>query len=237
MDPWLTRLAYFLLPGRCIACHGASRRQMDLCAGCQRDLPRQRHTCWQCGLEVQTGLDTCAACIANPPAFSHCYSAFRYESPLDHLISLFKTQKQLSVGRVLGLLLAHSYRRDHADLPDLWVPVPLHASALRQRGFNQAEILCATLSERTTVPMSLKPRRIFKTRTQKQLNKTQRVENLKGAFAANDKFHGMSIGIVDDVITTGATVTELTNVLLAAGATDVQVVSIARTPRASASIC
>lgn len=211
-------------------CKAPSGRNLDLCAGCQRDLPRLRNPCWQCGLPLPTKADSCLACITEAPIFSHCFSAFAYAAPLDALINNFKNGNQRAIGRCLGLLLARSYIRHHQSYPDLWLPVPLHSSTRRSRGFNQAEDLAVSLSKLTHRPLLSKVvQRSSKTAAQKQLSRTQRQENMRKAFNTSGDFSGKTIAIVDDVITTGATVTALAETLLNAGASDIEVVCVART--------
>jgi ComF family protein len=132
---------------------------------------------------------------------------------------------------VLSTLLARGYVKQHFLFPDFWVPVPLHSSIKQARGFNQAEELALSLAELSAKPLLLGGiERVKKTQNQKQLGSLERQANMKNAFACCIDLHGKTIGIVDDVITTGATVGALTTTLLDAGAADVQVVCVARTP-------
>jgi ComF family protein len=231
MNYWLNRFFYTLLPGTCMICKASTHRLLDLCAGCQRSLPYNRHACWQCGLQMMRGIDICAACLSKPPNYSHCFSLLNYQPPVDTLMSQFKNHNRLVVGRVLAILLARAYRRRHLLAPDYWIPVPLHKTAARLRGFNQATEIAQILAEFTGVPTLPKAaRRIAHGTPQKQLNAEDRIENIKGAFEVDIDLTGLAIGIVDDVVTTGATVSELTNQLLDAGAADIQIVCLARTP-------
>lgn len=146
-------------------------------------------------------------------------------------MSQFKTQHRLVVGRVLSILLARSYQRQHLIVPDFWIPVPLHKRAARDRGFNQAMEIAQVLTEFTGVPTLNKiVKRATDSTPQKHLNAAERIANIQGAFEIDTYLEGKAVGIVDDVVTTGATVSELSKQLIAAGAGDVQVVCIARTP-------
>lgn len=227
----LQKLIYTIAPGTCIACGGPSYRRLDLCPGCQRDLNFPRHTCWQCGLELTGDSDSCQNCIAEPPLYSHCFSAFNYQPPLSHLIQRFKTQPDPTAGLVLGSLLAHRYCKKHSHYPDLWVPVPLHWTTERHRGFNQATELALILGKATDVPVAKTiVTKIRKTSDQKNLNRAARASNLSGAFHCQQDLTNLSIGIVDDVVTTGATASAICKALLSAGATDVEIACVARTP-------
>lgn len=231
MRLWLT-FFYALLPGQCIVCQNKSGRHLDLCIGCQRDLKMSKRRCWQCGLELARldDIDSCAHCIKHPPAFSHCFALYHYEKPVSTLIQQFKGQNKLAIGRVLGLLLGHQYTRRHSFPPDYWLPVPLHPSALRARGFNQAHELAIHVANQTNKPVLRSGvKRIRKTLAQKHLTSVQRVSNMKDAFQCNLDLRGVRIGIIDDVVTTGSTVSSLAETLIKAGAIDIQVACLART--------
>jgi ComF family protein len=231
MNSWLNRLLFTLLPGTCIICKAATHRMLDLCGGCQRSLPYSRHACWQCGLEMSLSVDVCSHCLQNPPVFSHCFALLRYEPPVDVLMSQFKTQHRLVVGKVLSILLAKSYLRHHLVLPDCWIPVPLHQRVKRSRGFNQADEIAQILTEFTGVPSCSRfVKRSANSLPQKQLSAAERATNIVGAFQVEANLGGQTVGIVDDVMTTGATASELSQQLLNAGAADVQIVCLARTP-------
>lgn len=235
MKPWMNRFLFTLFPGKCIICKASTNRHLDLCAGCQRGLPYTKNPCWQCGLEMAISNDICTACLATPPPYSHCFSLLRYEPPVDILISRFKTGHKLAVGRVLSILLARAYQRHHIVAPQCWIPVPLHRRTLRSRGFNQALEIAQVLTEFTRIPTQGKvARRVINTQAQKQLDAAARRSNIENAFELNPDLKmdlsGQNVAIVDDVVTTAATVSELTHTLLARGASDVQVVCLARTP-------
>lgn len=231
MNKWLEDLQFRLLPGKCILCGAKSNRNIDLCQGCENDLPRMEHPCWQCGLTIPIGQEICGRCLTNPPLFSHCYSAFKYAAPVDTLINQFKNHSKLVNGKVLSVIMARSYVSDHIIVPDFWLPVPLHKNRLKSRGFNQAFEIATTLADMTQRPINSRLcRRIAHTPDQKSLNFTDRQANIRKAFILDQTLSGETIGIVDDVITTSATVSELTRLLLQNGAGDIQVVSLARTP-------
>tara|TARA_R110002072_G_scaffold104099_2_gene228428 strand:- start:8307 stop:9020 length:714 start_codon:yes stop_codon:yes gene_type:complete len=231
MKPWLNHFFFTLFPGKCIICKALTNRHLDLCAGCQRGLPYNLNACWQCGLESKTANDICESCIKSPPPYSHCFGLFRYEPPIDILVSQFKTGHKLAVGRVLSILLARAYQRNHIVTPTCWIPVPLHRRALRSRGFNQAAEIAQVLTEYTKIPtLGKATRRMIDTSAQKQLNAAGRASNIHNAFDLNVDLTGQNVAIVDDVITTTATVSELTRILKENGVGDVQVICLARTP-------
>ena len=227
---WFNQLLYGLLPGQCILCKGRSHRQLDLCQPCEDSLPGIQHGCWQCGLELEAGTEICSECIDSPPPFDHCFARFKYEAPIDLLINQFKNRQRVIVGKVLSSVLASSYLADHLVLPDAWIPVPLHKNRLKARGFNQAIEIAEVLSDLTGIPS--RPdvvRRIRETNSQRTLGAKARQGNVLGAFSVDTELTNMRVAIVDDVVTTGATVAELSRHLLDKGAFEVQVVCLART--------
>jgi len=231
MNKWFEDIQFHLLPGKCILCGAKSNRNIDLCQACEDDLPRIIHPCWQCGLSIPSVQEICGRCLVNPPLFSHCYTAFKYAAPIDTLINQFKNHTNLVNGKVLSHVMAKSYIADHLILPDFWLPVPLHKSRLKTRGFNQAFEIATTLADITERPINSRLcRRIFHTPDQKRLNFADRQSNIRKAFILDETLSGETIGIVDDVITTTATVSEISRLLLQNGAGEVQVVALARTP-------
>ena len=176
------------------------------------------------------GPDVCAACIASPEPWGLAVAPFIYAPPLNRLVLGLKSGNGRMQARVLGALLAPALQRTYGgqSLPDALAPVPLTWRRRRKRGFNQAALLARDISRRLEVPVaSRRLRRIRDTAPQQTLSRSARQRNLRRAFAAS----GMSgtVAIVDDVMTTGATLRACTNAVLKAGATEVHVWAIART--------
>ncbi|MGB5834542.1 MAG: ComF family protein [Thiohalocapsa sp.] len=227
-----------LFPPTCALCGAPGADGLDICRGCRTDLPVIRHGCSRCALPLpQDSLPVdgrpllCGACQRRPPPFDHCHAAYRYEDPLPALVGGFKFRGRLNLLRLLGLLLADSLRTSGADLPDAIVPVPLHPERLRQRGYNQALELSRVVGRRLKVSVDDgRCARVLATRPQADLDKETRRKNLRGAFAATANMQGAQVAILDDVVTTGSTVTEMTRVLRRAGCRRVDVWTVARTP-------
>ena len=236
----LSNLSTTLFPSQCLLC--ACRLQGTLmCANCQYDLP---HTygqllCQQCGLRIASLSHFCGNCLHHPPAFSRSFMPFSYEYPLDSLIHKFKYHANLTAGKLLGQMLAESVKHhamENTDLatPDLMIPVPLHRWRRWLRGFNQAEILAEHIASELHIPVATNiVHRKHKTPSQKGLSRSERQKNLRHTFAIQkkqlSKIEGKCIAIVDDVVTTTATVRELSALLMKLGAKDVQVWALART--------
>jgi ComF family protein len=236
-------LSFQVFPGRCILCLSQSHRPLDLCYACEADLPKIHSPCQQCGLDVRGQAPGhthyCAACLTNPPPFECSFSAFKYAPPVRQLITEFKQHRQLIVGEVLSQVLADRYQRQlvartcqqHQPAPDILVPMPLHPSRLRTRGFNQAELIAQVVSHQTGIISDTRRcRRLKQTEDQKGLTAADRRTNISGAFAVNQPLHGECIAIVDDVMTTAATVAELARCLRHAGAGTIEILTLARTP-------
>lgn len=154
---------------------------------------------------------------------------FHYAFPVDALIAAFKYQGRLTLTDALGELL--SARMPPAWQDSLLVPVPVHAQRLRQRGYNQAALLAREVASRLHMPcLPDRLQRLRATTMQKSLSPEQRVENLAQAFAwQGPPLQGCHVLVIDDVLTTGATLGAITRVLLAAGAGEVRALVLART--------
>ncbi|MEM7362993.1 MAG: ComF family protein [Pseudomonadota bacterium] len=241
MNGWLKTVLHGLAPGLCIMCGAYSHRNIDLCVACEQDLPRLRHVCARCGNTRPTTLDdgapntpstnapsTCPHCVAIQPNWTALFAGFHYDPPVDRLISMFKAEGRLSHGKVLSELLARYWLAESPVLPDMILPVPLHKSRLRQRGFNQALEIAYVLSDHTGIPCQARYcRRVRDTPPQKQLPRKERLKNLVNAFSVEPLTDSPHVILVDDVVTTGATARALTQCLLDAGARQVDVVAIA----------
>lgn len=181
--------------------------------------------CPICALPTAGG-NICGHCLKDLPAFGRTTSLFEYAFPVDRLIQQLKYQERLSLAPLLGGLLA---RQLQGELPDVWLPMPLHANRLKVRGFNQSIEIARELSVQTRVPMQAGwAARIRDTPPQAGLKRDARKKNLHGAFACSDKVAGLHVGIVDDVMTTGSTLNELAKTLKAAGVREVSCAVVAR---------
>lgn len=215
-----------LLSQECLLCGGGAGREL-LCPRCAGGLPYHRAAaCPVCALPTLGG-ETCGACLKRPPAFSRTLAAFDYAFPVDALLHAFKYAGQLPVAEALARPLAE-LARNH-PLPDALVPMPLHPSRLKERGFNQAMELARVLSRELGIPVL--PDAVARQRDttpQAGLPWKERRRNIRGAFLCRRDFAGKRLVLVDDVMTTGATVGELAQTLRKSGA-EVEVWVVART--------
>ena len=231
---------YRILPGVCIACGYHSHRSIDLCRACEVDLPWLHNACRRCGLPLEAADDPCLACALRPLPVEQTIAAFSYTFPVNHLIQQFKNQQDLASGKVLATLLGQHIMRVNPgfflssappDRQTLIVPAPLHPKKQRKRGFNQSKQVASILAELFKV--KLDDQHLIRTKftaDQKLLSLAGRKQNVAHAFSMRRAFKGEKIILVDDVVTTGATVAAMAHCLLGGGATSVAVVALARTP-------
>lgn len=236
----LLKLTTQLFPSQCLLCTCTLKGDL-LCSNCLYDLPHSygQLLCQQCGICIESLSNFCGHCLHHPPAFSRSFIPFAYQHPLDHLIHTFKYRRSLACGKLLGQMLAdylQHFAQEHDDwqAPDLIIPAPMHWLRRWQRGFNQAEILGQYVAHALNIPLATHIiQRNHKTPAQKELSRTERQQNLRKAFSITDKNRELikhkRIALIDDVVTTTATVRELSQLLIKAGATDVQVWALART--------
>lgn len=226
----------FLLPPRCVACGALTDRQVGVCSQCWSDLAFvTRPFCDHCGKPFEfhiPGTSRCAACLRRPPSYDKAFSPLVYGDAARTIILQFKHGDQLGHGRFLAGLMAPHVESFGFDAPYL-MPVPLHPWRIMRRRFNQSALLAQALSKRVGAPADvLTLKRIRATPLQQGLNASQRRRNVRGAFAVDPKraqrIRGRKVILVDDVLTTGATVEACAKVLRRAGASQIGVLTAAR---------
>ncbi|MBK1719735.1 double zinc ribbon domain-containing protein [Thiocystis violacea] len=224
----------WLYPPTCQLCGAPGDQRLDLCAGCRADLPRNAHACGCCALPFDSAVSVgtlCGRCQKRSPPFDRCVAAFRYEGAIPALITGAKFRGRLNAVRLLGQCLAERARELDLVRPDWLVPVPLHPRRQRERGYNQAHEIARILGRELGIPLAAQVcHRVMATPPQAGLDERARRRNIRGAFAATADLAGSHLVIVDDVVTTGSTISELSRILLGAGARRVDVWTVARTP-------
>lgn len=219
-----------LLPQACVLCGGESGTD-TLCAPCRTELPRlPAEGCKICALPLTHGR-VCGVCIAKPPDYDAVTAALVYAFPVDAVIQRLKYRGDLSMVALLGDALAQRV----AGPVDVIVPMPLSAARLRSRGFNQAMEIARVVQATTGLPLAAHAcRRSIDTLPQATLPWEARAKNVRGAFECMEDFSGLHVAVVDDVMTTGATLAELARTLKHAGAARVSGWIAARTLRGEA---
>jgi ComF family protein len=212
------------LPADCALCGVASGPQR-LCNDCDAALTRLSPTaCRICALPLTAG-DLCGHCLSAPPTYDGVRAAFVYAFPLDALIQKYKYGGDLTLAPLLGQLLG---RAPCAEV-DAVIPMPLASGRLRERGFNQAQEIARLAARVRRLPVLPRAcRKVNETPPQATLPWAERARNVRGSFVCDVDLTGRRIAIVDDVMTTGSTVSELARVLKRAGAEAVHVWVLAR---------
>jgi ComF family protein len=236
-----TDFARRALPQACMLCATPSGTAL-MCAMCCADMPRTDVACPRCALpcarikgtsdgdgKSTTGL-TCGACLARPPPFSLTIAAWRYGFPADRLLQAFKYGAALALADVFARALFDAVVERHAPVPDRIAAVPLALARQRQRGFNQAQEIARVVSSLTGVALLRGLRRSRDSLPQEGLTRAARAANVRRAYVCETSLEGTTIALIDDVMTTGATVAAASKALLEAGASRVDAWVVARTP-------
>ncbi len=241
---WGKKLLHRLLPTRCVGCESVflpGPYNRALCLHCFAFAFKKVNRCIQCGLRLGPRLQAfgwtrCRFCRQDPQP-QYTWAAADYTEPFSHWVQALKYHQQIGLAHDFGTALAITYQKTNSSLtqanslPDLLVPIPSSPQRLRQRGYNQAELIAQTLGKNLGRPVSnnvlSKP---FDTASQAQLNADERKRNLNAAFQALNDMKGYHIGLVDDVSTTGATLSAARAVVMNAGAKYVSQWIVFRTP-------
>jgi ComF family protein len=247
---FLQQLTHLIARPVCALCNGDGQQLnelwgLDLCIHCERACPVVANPCPRCGepLDATRAADAsvqrhaqCASCEQDPPVFDATFSLFRYADPVDLMITQLKFHHELVYARVLGMLFAYAHRASGRALPDCVIPLPLHISRLRERGFCQtteitrhaARRLQCSSDHRLPVRRDLL-QRVRATSAQSELSAAARERNLRAAFrvppgAVPPPF----VAVLDDVMTTGHTAEAAALALKVAGCQRVEIWCCAR---------
>ena len=217
-----------ILPAQpCVLCGSMSREGL-WCAACDDALPYlDAAYCPSCALPTPCG-EVCGQCLKRPPLFARTTAVFGYTFPLDKLIQAMKYGEQLALAYAFAEKLAH--RIDKTELPDCIIPMPLHPAKLRERGFNQSQLLAAKTA--CGLGIELLPnacQRVRDTLPQSALPWKERKKNMRDAFCCDADLTGRHVALVDDVLTTGASLNALAGAVQKRGADRVSAWVVART--------
>jgi len=233
---YLDQARNWLFPNACILCGAAGEPPLDLCSACFAELPWLNTFCLYCALPlpITTTPQICGACLQTPPPFAKTRALFSYQNPIDKLITGLKFHHKLVYAKLLAELFAKQLTcilAEDTSLPDCIIPVPLHPSRLRERGFNQAVEIIRPVARKFKIPLDLVScHRIRATKAQTELAANQRHANIKNAFAVSKKLTRLKhVVVFDDVVTTGNTARELSKTLRQNGVERIDVWCCART--------
>jgi ComF family protein len=218
------------LPGRCAFCLGEAEREHPWCAACFVELPWNLPACPCCAepLPGRPEERPCGRCLRSPPAFVRSRVPLRYEQEVAGLVRRFKFEASPRAGAVLLALFEAGLPETVLAWPQALVPVPLHPRRARARGFDQGEWLARRLARRLERPL-VRARRCRDTPSQRGLDRMERRRNLNRAFVIEAALPPR-VALLDDVMTTGATLEALASACRAAGAREVEAWAVARTP-------
>lgn len=216
------------LPQACVLCRSPSGNAL-VCAACVNAMPTDVCACPCCALGVDNDV-VCGACLAKPPPFDATIAAWRYAFPVDRLLQAFKYTGMLALAEPLAAALADALAKRNAPRPDFVIAVPLSLARQRERGFNHAHEIARRLAMRLDLPLEHALARTRDAPPQAGLTLRERARNLRDAFAASRSVSGRAVAIVDDVMTTGATLRAASRALRAAGAARIDAWVVARTP-------
>lgn len=221
----------WLMPQSCFLCgHTAN---LALCEPCLQRLPYIQQYCQRCGSEMPKTCQLCGNCQQDLPPYTQTKAIFNYIYPIKKLIHAAKFERNLAILHCLGIKMGEQltdYMLSESLLPDVLIPIPLHPQRLRERGYNQSLELAKLIAKQTHIPLDYTAcQRIRNTPHQSVLSSIQRRHNLKNAFMLNKlPVNWQYVILVDDVVTTGSTVKEVTQLFLRAGIARVDVWCCAR---------
>ena len=238
---WLSRLRrqrhFWLdaLPSLCAVCHRWPGPR--ICLDCRMRWAPQTHRCQTCALPLPDSASSCGACLKHPPRLERCSAALDYAYPWQDLITRYKFQADLGLVRSLGRLMAeHTEIHQQLQRCDALVPVPASAERLRERGFDHTLLLAQSVARQAGNPPVLGHvvQRQHIQLPQHSSSRAQRLRQLHGVFSLKSgqppDIAGRKLLLLDDVMTTGATLNALAACLLSGGAASVSAIVLARTP-------
>jgi ComF family protein len=228
------RILAAVQPQDCVLCgsHASYRRHsadhVMLCGECQEDLPYLRRPgCPVCALPTAGG-SLCGRCVASPPQFDATFAALAYRYPIEPLMQFYKYRSGVAIGALLGKLLDAAVPAQ-PDV-DCLAFIPLSRERLAERGFNQALEIARPIAKARGITLRLDLAvRVRHTGAQAELPFAARRKNIRGAFACLEDLSGLRIAVIDDVMTTGATLDEFARTLKKRGAARVENWVVART--------
>lgn len=227
-ESYLKALADLFYPQRCVGCR--ARASDLLCAGCYEALPFiGPPVCRRCGLPTAFDTPVCEGCKGRDLFFDASRAPLRYEGVGKEIVHTLKYRGYLTVApRLAGPLMTSAVleAREPGRFDGV-VPVPLHRSRMARRGFNQAALLAREVAGGIGAHTEEALRAVRGTRDQVELSAAERRANVRGAFRAESRVRGRVL-LVDDVLTTGATLSECARVLKEAGASEVHALCLCR---------
>jgi ComF family protein len=225
---WLKTFINLLTPRYCMLCSDKTAQPYNLCLGCKADLPWITHHCHGCAIPLNNpDVTRCGPCSAMSKAFTQTICPFRYSSPIDTWIKKLKFNQNFNVGRILAHCLSEAIQKIQPSI-DVIIPVPLHTRRWIKRGYNQAHCISKRVSKLLEIPHDTNiVTRTLQTPPQVGLKKKERIKNVKNNFTFKACKYN-TVVIIDDVMTTSATVNEIAKGLQNNGAKNVIIGCLSR---------
>lgn len=217
-----------LFPQSCMLCVAPNGGALALCRACLEAMPwHQQSACPQCALPSFQG-HLCGDCLKSAPAFDITRALFSYDYPLDSMLQRYKYQQNLHIAKTFSALMQFNFSGDQAF--DRIIPMPLHPKRLTERGFNQSLEIARLIARQMKIKLDTDScSRIKFTAPQASLPLKTRIKNMRGAFRCDEPLTDQRVILLDDVMTTGASLHELAAIVKSAGATHVECWVVART--------
>jgi len=214
-----------------LLCGALGQNNAGICEPCAQDLPwHQPNHCEQCALPLAAGESSkrCGNCLQHPPAFKRTDALFRYAFPIDRVLHAYKYQERLTIANFFATHCLQTFSKP--DKIDGIIPMPLHPDRLQTRGFNQSLEIARLLHQAWELPLDVQAcQRIKNTPPQASLKLKDRIKNVSNAFECYADLSHQHVLVIDDVMTTGASLNALAKVILQAGAESVHCLVMART--------
>lgn len=239
LKPFSKRILDIILPPHCLLCKNTVEENGSLCSSCWSDMDFiSKTSCSICStpFEFDVGEDSlCASCIKERPIYDRSKTVFIYNDKSRKLITGFKYEDKIHAAKSFAKWL-FTTGKDLVEESDLIIPVPLHRIRLFTRRYNQSSLIAAELAKQVYLPVAHDVLiRKKNNKPQASLPRNQRLKNVIGAFAVKEKcknlIEGKNILLIDDVMTTSATVSECAKVLKKNGAAKVNILTLAKTVR------
>ncbi len=203
----------------------------SLCSSCVDNLPLIKKPCLTCATPMPDNSRSikCGKCIIHPPIQTKTISAFEYKQPVDQLITKYKFHYDFTAGHILIKTFIKSIKQNNSNLPEAIIPVPLHRKKIKRRGFNQSIEIAKIIVKDLGIPI-LRSHviRIKNTDPQSSLPSNKRTDNLKNAFELKKEIPYKHIAIIDDIYTTGSTITSVAKLLKKNGVENIEIWCLAR---------
>jgi len=227
---WLKKLQDWILAVTCSLCGTHPHGDKAICLPCLEALPRISDPCMNCGFPItDSNTKICGQCLQSPPPFERLIPCFAYQPPIDKFITAIKFNQKLNIAQLLGQCLLDYLQPRLNEKPQAIIPVPLHVKRLKQRGFNQALEIARPIAKALDIPLRNHIiKRIQPTAPQTLVEANARHKNVKNAFAIDEAPNLKHVAIIDDVVTTANTVSEISRVLKKNGVEKIEIWCCAR---------